>query len=168
MLPEKEQIKGVNILAVAKEELHIRKIKEGTVIDHITAGHALSVLRILGTVGKENVVSIAMNVPSKKLGKKDIVKVENRELSAEEVDKIVLIAPKAKINIIRNYVVVEKQQVKLPKIIRGMLKCDNMMCISNSKEPIQSTFFLEREDPLKIRCYYCNRIMDKGDIIKQY
>ena len=155
-------------MAVTKEELRIRKIKEGTVIDHINAGHALSVLRILGTVGKENVVSIAMNVPSHKLGKKDIVKVENRELSAEEVDKIALIAPKAKINIIRNYVVVEKQQVKLPQIIRGILKCDNMMCISNGKEPIQTTFFLEREDPLRIRCYYCNRIMDKDDILKQF
>jgi len=158
----------MSVNGLAEEELRIRKIKEGTVIDHITAGHALSVLRILGMAGKDNVVSIAMNVSSHRLGKKDIVKVENRELSAEEVDKIALIAPKATINIIRNYVVVEKQQPKIPKIIRGIVKCDNIMCISNNKEPIQSTFFLEREDPLRLRCYYCNRIMDKTDILRQF
>lgn len=155
-------------MTTAGNELRIEKIKEGTVIDHITAGHALSVLRILGMTGKDNVVSVAMNVPSHKLGKKDIVKVENRELNAEEVDKIALIAPKATINIIRNYSVTEKQRAKLPKIIRGIIKCDNMMCVSNSKEPTQPTFLMEREDPLRLRCYYCNRIMDKDDILKQF
>jgi len=150
-------------------EFRIKKIKEGTVIDHISAGHALSVLRILGmTDVKNNVVSVAMNVPSHKLGKKDIVKVENRELNAEEVDKIALIAPKATINIIRNYVVIEKQKTKIPNIIRGIIKCDNVMCITNSKEPIQPTFYLEKEDPLRLRCYYCNRIMDKDDILRQF
>jgi len=159
----------VNTLTATEEELRIRKIKEGTVIDHISAGHALSVLRILGMTGRENnVVSIAMNVPSKKLGRKDIVKVENRELNAEEVDKIALIAPRATINIIRNYAVVEKQKAKLPRIIRGIVRCDNPTCISNSKEPIQPTFFMEREEPLRLRCYYCNRIMDKDAIIRQF
>ncbi len=156
-------------LTAAEEELHIRKIKKGTVIDHIGAGHALSVMRILGLTGKENnVVSIAMNVPSKRLGRKDIVKVEDRELDAEEVDKIALIAPKATINIIRDYEVVEKQKAKLPQIIRGIIKCDNPICISNSSEPIQPTFFLEAEDPLKLRCYYCSRIMEKDSIIRQF
>ena len=152
-----------------QEELRIQKIKEGTVIDHINAGNAISVLRILGMTGRENhVVSVAINVPSKKLRKKDIVKVEGRELNAEEVDKIALIAPKATINIVRNYEVVEKQQVKLPKIVRGIIKCDNPLCISNSKEPIQPTFFLDRDEPLKLRCYYCNRILDKDAIILQF
>lgn len=155
-------------MASAGTELRIEKIKEGTVIDHITAGHALSVLRILGMTGKDSVVSVAMNVPSHKLGKKDIVKVENRELNAEEVDKIALIAPKATINIIRNYQVAEKQRAKLPKVIRGIIKCDNMLCVSNFKEPTQPTFLMEREDPLRLRCYYCNRIMDKDDILKQF
>ena len=156
-------------MTAVESEFRIKKIKEGTVIDHISAGHALSVLRILGmTDVKNNVVSVAMNVPSHKLGKKDIVKVENRELNAEEVDKIALIAPKATINIIRNYVVIEKQKTKIPNIIRGIIKCDNVMCITNSKEPIQPTFYLEKEDPLRLRCYYCNRIMDKDDILRQF
>jgi len=159
----------VNALATAEEELYVRKIRMGTVIDHISAGHALSVLRILGLTGKENnVVSIAMNVRSKKLGRKDIVKVEDRELDAEEVDKIALIAPKATINIIRDYEVVEKQEAKLPKIIRGIIKCDNPICVSSGKEPIQPTFFMEKEDPLRLRCYYCNRIMNKDSIVRQF
>ena len=156
-------------MVTVEEELRIRKIKEGTVIDHIKAGHAFSVLRILGMTGiQNNVISVAMNVPSNKLGRKDIVKVEDRELNAEEVDKIALIAPMATINIIRNYEVREKQNAKLPKIIYGIIKCDNAMCISNSNEPIQSTFSVEKEDPLRLRCYYCNRIMDKDAIILQF
>ena len=88
--------------------LRVSKIKDGTVIDHITSGHALDVVKILGITGKSgNIVTIAMNVPSKRMGKKDIVKIEGRELKAEEVDKIALIAPNATINIIRDYKVVE-------------------------------------------------------------
>ena len=151
------------------DELRVKKIREGTVIDHINAGTALSVLRILGLTGRgENVFTIAMNVPSKKLGRKDIVKVEERALNAEEADKIALIAPKATINIIRDYAVVAKQTTKLPHVIRGIVKCDNLSCVSNSEEPIQPTFFVEREDPLRLRCYYCNRIMDKDDVLRQF
>ena len=97
------------------DELRVKKIREGTVIDHINAGTALSVLHILGLTGRgENIVTVAMNVPSQKLGRKDIVKVEERALNAEEVDKIALIAPRATINIIRDYAVVAKQKTKLP------------------------------------------------------
>jgi len=158
----------LSLMAVA-DELRVKKIREGTVIDHINAGTALSVLRILGLIEKGNyVVTIAMNVQSKKLGRKDIVKVEERALNAEEADKIALIAPQATINIIRDYSVVAKQRTKLPQVIRGIVKCDNLSCISNSSEPIQPTFFVEREDPLRIRCYYCNRIMDKEDVLRQF
>lgn len=158
----------MSLMAVA-DELRVKKIREGTVIDHINAGTALSVLRILGLIEKGNyVVTIAMNVQSKKLGRKDIVKVEERALNAEEADKIALIAPQATINIIRDYSVVAKQRTKLPQVIRGIVKCDNLSCISNSSEPIQPTFFVEREDPLRIRCYYCNRIMDKEDVLRQF
>lgn len=150
-------------------ELRVMKIRFGTVIDHINAGTALSVLRILGLTGKgENVVTIAMNVPSSKLGRKDIVKVEDRVLNSEEADKIALIAPKATINIIRDYDVVGKQTIKLPQVVKGIVKCDNLSCISNGNEPIQSTFFVEGEDPLRLRCYYCNRTMSKDDVLKQF
>ncbi|MEM2094320.1 MAG: aspartate carbamoyltransferase regulatory subunit [Candidatus Bathyarchaeia archaeon] len=156
-------------MATAEDELRVKKIRKGTVIDHINAGSALSVLHILGMTGRgDNVVSVVMNVPSKKLGKKDIVKVEERALNAEEVDKIALIAPKATINIIEDYKVIAKQKTKLPRVIRGILRCDNISCISNSNEPIEPTFFVERDDPLRLRCYYCNRILEKNDVLKQF
>jgi aspartate carbamoyltransferase regulatory subunit len=155
---------------MAKRTLRVSKIKDGTVIDHITRGHALNVIKILGIDGRgDGVVTIAMNVPSQKLGVKDIVKVEGRELNPEEVDKIALIAPHATINIIRNYRVVEKQRVKLPSIIYGIVKCANPTCISNSEtEPVKSIFYVEGEEPLKLRCHYCGHIMGREDVLKQF
>jgi len=159
-----EQIRAQSI-----EELRIRKIKNGTVIDHLPQHSSLIVLKILGITGKEgNIVSIVMNVPSQRLGKKDIVKVEDRELSAQEADKIALIAPRATINIIRDYEVAEKRRAKLPNLIKGFPRCANPTCISNSSEPVQSNFHVEREEPLRLRCHYCNYIMEKEDIVQQF
>jgi aspartate carbamoyltransferase regulatory subunit len=155
---------------MSESELRVEKIKDGTVIDHITQGNALNVLRILGITGKEgNVVSIVMNVPSKKLGKKDIVKIEGRELSPREVNMIALIAPKATINIVRNYQVVEKSKVKLPKVIKGIIRCINPNCISNNpREPIEPVFTVISEHPTKLRCQYCGMVMLHEDIEKQF
>jgi len=154
---------------MARKTLRVSKIKEGTVIDHITGGHALDVIKILGIKGRaEGVVTVAMNVPSKRHGTKDVVKVEGRELNPKEVDKIALLAPHATINIIRDYKAAEKKRVKLPKVIRGIVKCANPACISNSSEPVQPTFYVEKEDPLRLRCHYCSYIMEKQDVLKQF
>ncbi len=139
------------------KELKVQPIKDGTVIDHITPGNALKVLKILGIEGKEeSIISIAINVVGKR-GKKDIVKIENRELDSNEVNKIALIAPNATINIIRNYEVIEKRRVVVPDEIIGIVRCPNPNCISNSKEPIKSKFIVTKRQPLRIKCYYCER-----------
>lgn len=149
--------------------LRVSKIKDGTVIDHITSGYALDVVKILGISGRTGgIVTIAMNVPSKKLGVKDMIKIEGRELNPQEVDKIALVAPNATINIIRNYKVIEKQLVKLPKTLQNIVKCANPACVTNSNEPIQPKFYLENEDPLEIKCHYCGYIMERQDILKQF
>lgn len=149
--------------------LHVSKIKDGTVIDHITGGHALDVVKILGITGRENrVITIAINVPSKRFKVKDIVKVEGRALNPQEVHKIALVAPHATINIIRDYKVVEKQRVKLPKIIEGIIKCSNPVCISNSNEPVQAKFYVESEDPLLLKCHYCGYLMEKKDVLERF
>ncbi len=146
--------------------LKVAKIKEGTVIDHITAGYALTVLKILRITGQEGfIVSVAMNVPSGKLGRKDVVKIEGRELSPEEVDRIALVAPRATINIIRNYEVVEKRRVKLPKVIKNIVKCVNPACITNSREPVEPKFYVVSEEPLRLKCHYCGRIMERSDVL---
>jgi aspartate carbamoyltransferase regulatory subunit len=139
------------------KELKIQPIKDGTVIDHITAGNAIKVLHIMGIPRtNSSTVSVAMNVKSK-MGKKDIVKVENRELDPHEMDKIALIAPKATINIIRNYEVKEKHKVVLPEEIIGIVKCSNPTCVSNYNEPVKSRFTVTCTEPLRIKCYYCER-----------
>ena len=138
-------------------ELRIQPIKNGTVIDHITAGNSVKVLHILDIPkSQSSIVSVAMNVKSR-LGKKDIVKIENRELDPHEVDKIALIAPKATINIIRDYEVAEKHRVRLPDEIVGIARCSNPTCVSNSNEPIESKFIVTSKDPPRIKCYFCER-----------
>jgi aspartate carbamoyltransferase regulatory subunit len=154
---------------MSETELHVSKIKDGTVIDHITGGHALDVVKILGITGREKrVITIAINVPSKRFKMKDIVKVEGRELNPHEVHKIALLAPHATINIIRDYKVVEKQRVKLPKVIDNIIKCANPACISNSNEPVQPKFYVEGEDPLLLKCHYCGYVMEKKDVLQQF
>ena len=140
-----------------KKELKIPRIKDGTVIDHITAGNAVKVLHILGIpTSSSSIVSVAMNVKSK-IGKKDIVKVENRELDPHEVNKIALIAPKATINFIRDYEVAKKHKVKLPDEVIGIVSCSNPTCVSNAREPVKSRFKVICKDPPRIKCYYCER-----------
>ena len=153
----------------SKEQLYVKKIRNGTVIDHIDSGHALDVLHILNINGKRGeVVSAVLNVESKQLGRKDIVKIEDRELKPEEVDKIALIAPKATINIVREYEVTSKKRVELPQTIRGIITCDNPSCVVNAREPVISEFKIEIAEPLRIRCHYCGRIMGKEDVLKQF
>lgn len=142
---------------MTERELHVAKIERGTVIDHITAGQALNVLGLLGIDGTdEEVVSVAMNVPSDRLGRKDVVKVENRELSQDELDVLSLIAPQATVNIIRDYAVTRKDVVDRPDEVVGVLECPNSACITNTEEPV-ITHFSVLDDG--VRCAYCGTII---------
>ncbi len=154
---------------MSDKELRVSKIKDGTVIDHINGGYALDVVKILGITGKEKrIITIAINVPSKRLGVKDIVKIEGRALNSVEVNRIALVAPHASINIIRNYAIVEKLEVKLPKIIEGIVKCVNPLCISNSAdEPVIAKFYIERDEPLLLKCHYCGFALEQNDVLSQ-
>lgn len=146
---------------MSEQELHISKIESGTVIDHISAGQALNVLALLGIVGTTGeVVSVAMNVPSGRMGKKDVVKVESRELSQHELDVLSIIAPDATINIIRDYAVVEKNRVERPSRVIGVVQCPNLDCITNTDEPVTSNFTVLEDG---VRCEYCGTIV-KEDI----
>ena len=103
---------------MTKSELKIRAIENGTVIDHITANKALHILKILDLPDDETTnVTVAMNVSSGEIGRKAIVKIENRELDPSELNQVALIAPKATINIIRNFKPLKKDKIVLPKKI---------------------------------------------------
>jgi len=142
-------------------DVKVTPIRNGTVIDHITPGMALNVLKIIGIpdTGVQSTVSVLMHVPSRKVKWKDIVKVEDRELDKSQVDRIALIAPNATINIIRNYNVVEKHIVEPPKEVVGLVRCENPNCITNKpREPVKSKFTVASHEPLQLRCAYCERI----------
>jgi len=140
-----------------EREMRVSKIESGTVIDHIPGGQALNVLAILGIHGETGeVVSVGMNVPSDRLGRKDVVKVEGRELSQGEVDVLSLIAPAATINIIRDFDVVDKHRVSRPTEIFGVFECPNHNCISTEDEPVESHFEVLDDG---VRCVYCDTII---------
>jgi aspartate carbamoyltransferase regulatory subunit len=132
-------------------------IERGTVIDHIPSPRALKVVEILG-VEHEGILTVGINFPSKKLGKKDIVKVENLKLTVEITDRLALVAPTATINIIDNWKVVEKRTIHIPAEFRGMLCCPNPNCVTNMEKVI-SHFVREGEGALfAVRCTYCERL----------
>jgi len=143
-------------------EFKVTPIRNGTVIDHINCGQSLNVLRILkiNEYNVESTVSVLMHVPSKKMGWKDVVKVEDRELDRNTVDKIALIAPKATIDIIRDFSVAEKSNVMLSERVVGLVRCGNPNCITNKNEPVSPEFDVDNHDPPILRCIYCDRILD--------
>ena len=125
------------------KELHISKIENGTVIDHIDAGQGLNVLSLLGIDGSDGEsVSVVMNFVSSLVGSKDIVKVQNRELNQDELDVLSLISPQVTINIISNYEVSLKHRVQRPDCVSCVLNCPNWICISYSLEPLVSLFYI--------------------------
>lgn len=148
--------------------LTVSKIRMGTVIDHIPAGRALAVLRVLRISGAEGLrVAILMNVESRKLGRKDIVKIEGKVLSADEVNAIALIAPQATINIVEDFKVVKKFRVEIPDTVIGVLKCPNPTCISNKeREPIVPRFRALSKNPPALQCVYCGTIVGPDEIVR--
>ena len=153
--------RGADEGAGEDEGLLVRRIRNGTVIDHIDAGEALNVVKILGIVGTTTEsLSIATNVQSKYMDRKDIVKISNRELSKEEVDRIALISPKATINIIRDFRVWDKKGVEIPTLIEGSVRCPNPGCITNTNEPIKSRFAVLPQGK-GLRCLYCDSVITR-------
>jgi len=137
------------------KQLKVDAIKNGTVIDHIPAGKGMQVADIINISG-ENVVMIGISLHSKKVGKKDIIKIENRELSQEEINSIALIAPSATITIIKDFDVIRKAKAEIPELIEGLILCPNPKCITNS-ENRRTKFMVTDEKPLQVRCHYCEK-----------
>lgn len=133
----------------------VYKIENGTVIDHIPHTKALKVIDILGYT-EEGLIAIGINLSSKKMGKKDLIKYENKELKKEETNKLALIAPEATINIIKNGNVVEKRKITIPSKLNGIVKCQNPNCITNI-ENIDSKLILIDKKKMLYRCHYCER-----------
>ena len=147
------------------KEYKISAIREGTVVDHITPESTFKLIEILALDKKPDlIISVGNNMGSKKIGRKGIVKISGAFLGAEEVNKIALIAPNATFNIIKNFKVTEKKQLKIPDKIEGIVKCFNPNCITNI-EGIPTKFKVISRNSLKLFCTYCERIMKREDIV---
>ena len=132
-------------------------LNRGTVIDHIPSPKAMKVVEILG-VEQEGILTVGINFKSGKLGRKDIVKVENLKLTAAVTDRLALVAPTATINIIEDSKVVEKRPIHVPREFRGLLRCPNPNCVTNV-EGATSHFIREGEESRPaVRCHYCERL----------
>ena len=145
------------------KEITIPAIKEGTVIDHIPSRVTFKIIRLIDPQEFEHTISLALNLDSKKMGKKGVIKISNRFLTKEEVNKIAILAPQATVSIIKDYKVTEKIRITVPKEINKIVKCSNPNCITNA-EDVKTKFTMVQEDPLRIRCSYCERTMGRDDI----
>lgn len=152
-----------------REKMLVQKISDGTVIDHVTAGKALSVLRLLGSPQDRGItVALVMNVRSSKMGRKDILKVEGVELTDEQIQKLALIAPLASVDIIRSYQVTEKKKAVPPSVVTSVLRCNAPTCVSvREKDSVPSVFFLVSSSPLVYRCKYCGRELTEHEIASE-
>ena len=155
----------IQSILMEQSELMVRRIKEGTVIDHIDEGKGLQVLDALRIDGHDgSLITIALNVPSGKSKKKDIIKVENKFLKDDDTNKIAVISPKATINIIKNYKLIEKRRVALPNEIDRIFRCSNPDRITNSTERIDSVMDLIDKEGMILKCRYCARVLDVNEI----
>ncbi len=145
-----------------KKEIKVTPIKNGTVIDHLPAGTALRVLSFLKL--KNNPITIAMNVGSKKQGKKDIIFIEDKFLGDKEFAKIALIGKGATMNIIKNHEVKSKGIIEIQDYAEAIIKCINPNCITNAEK--MKTKFIIKDRPLKATCYYCQKTMDEREIVE--
>lgn len=148
-----------------RKELIVSAIKNGTVIDHIPSDKVFKVLRILNLEKAEQQILFGVNLHSKKFGKKGIVKVQNKFFELDEINKIALVAPTATIIVIKEFEVVEKYQVSIPKSITGITKCFNPKCITNFEYvPTKFSVVVGEQQEISLVCHYCEKITKKEHI----
>ena len=138
-------------------ELQVAALQNGTVIDHIPTDKLFTIVNLLGLMNVENNMTIGNNLESKKLGKKGIIKVADRFFTDEEISRLSVVAPNVKLNIIRDYEVVEKKQVIMPDEIRGIVKCNNPKCITNNEPGMDTLFHVVDKEQGTLKCHYCEK-----------
>ena len=146
-----------------KQALQVAALKNGTVIDHIPSDRLFTVVKLLGLENMQNNITIGFNLHSQKLGTKGIIKIADKFFCDEEINRIAVIAPNVKLNIIRDYEVVEKREVSLPDELVGIVKCGNPKCITNN-EPMPTRFHVVDKENCVLRCHYCEKEQTREEI----
>lgn len=142
------------------------QIEHGTVIDHIPHWKALEVVELLGLRDSTLLVTMGIGLQSGKMGQKDLLKIEQRELTRDEMHRLAIVAPEATINLIRGGARVDKQKVCLPDVIDRLVRCSNPGCITRH-EVVPTRFYTESRQPVKLRCHYCCGFTEGEDILLQ-
>ena len=140
--------------------LKVSAIKNGTVIDHIPSKNLYKIISILKLGLIDSQITFGTNLESNKLGSKAIIKIADKFFEQEEINKIALVAPNAKLSIIRNYEVIEKQNISVPNHIHGITKCFNPQCITNHENILQK-YKVIADKPISLQCKYCDKITDQ-------
>ncbi|WP_407951569.1 aspartate carbamoyltransferase regulatory subunit [Phocaeicola oris] len=146
-----------------KQELQVAALENGTVIDHIPCDKVFTVVNLLGLQDSDSKITIGNNLNSKKLGKKGLIKVADRFFTNEEISRISVVAPSVKLNIIRNYEVIEKKTVEMPEELHGIVKCANPKCITNN-EPMMTIFHVVDKEQRLYKCHYCEKEQSLDDM----
>ncbi|HCT94760.1 MAG TPA: aspartate carbamoyltransferase regulatory subunit [Rikenellaceae bacterium] len=147
-----------------EKQLKVSAIKDGTVLDHIPSDQLFKVIDILGLQKSSNQITFGFNLDSKLLGKKAIIKIADTYFEADDINRIALIAPQTKINIIHDFEVVEKRVISVPSTIKGIVKCMNPMCITNH-QAVETLFATILDSPdIKLHCHYCEKITDRDNL----
>lgn len=145
------------------KQLSVSAIQNGTVIDHIPARNLFKVIQILGLDRIDNQITFGTNLESKKLGRKAIIKISEIYFEDDDINRIALVAPDAKLNIIRDYEVVEKKLVVVPDIIIGIARCVNPKCITNY-EQVTTRFKVISKKNVALKCHYCEKITSQENL----
>ncbi len=146
-----------------KKELQVAALENGTVIDHIPSDKLFTVVSLLNLKDMDSNITIGYNLESKKLGKKGIIKIADKFFSDEEINRISVVASNIKLNVIRNYAVVEKKEAIMPDELKGIVKCNNPKCITNN-EPMQTWFHVTDKEKGLLKCHYCEKEQQKDNI----
>jgi len=147
-----------------EKKLKVAALCNGTVIDHIPSDKLFKVVSILHLETCQNQITVGNNLESAKIGTKGIIKISDRAFAEDETNKIALIAPHAKINIIRDYLVVEKRPLTLPEEIREIIQCANPNCITNH-QPVTTRFHvLNNDGVVMLKCHYCEREVSQDEV----
>ena len=141
----------------------VSAIENGTVIDHIPAEKTYEVVDLLGLRESDTPVTIGYNLPSKKIGRKGIIKITNKFFSDEEISRLSVVAPKIVLNVIKDYEVVEKKTAETPDELHGIVKCNNPKCITNN-EPMQTYFNVVDKEQGVLKCHYCDKEQDIANV----
>lgn len=145
----------------ADHSYKVSALQRGTVLDHLRAGTAMRALRIL-RLPRDLTITVGLSLASRRLGRKDLIKIEGYELTEDQAAKVALLSPDATVSIIRDYQVVEKHKLVPPTAFRGLMRCLNPACIVQT-ERVPGSFVVERTSPVRVRCVYCERSIDEEE-----